>query len=184
MSRDGAERQPLVFATVGTDHHPFDRLISWIDEWYTGHTRDRARCFVQFGTSKPPLGAEGAAYVGYEELQRFLDEAAVVVSHGGPNTIMEVRRRGLRPLVVPRRQSLGEHVDDHQVAFVRRLAAIGDVLGCETAEELGRMLDEAMAAPGQARSAAGGDVVAETVATFAQLVDHLVDRSRTGSDLR
>ena len=25
--------QPLVFVTVGTDHHPFDRLMDWIDRW-------------------------------------------------------------------------------------------------------------------------------------------------------
>ena len=24
---------PLVFVTVGTDHHPFDRLIHWMDRW-------------------------------------------------------------------------------------------------------------------------------------------------------
>ena len=24
---------PLVLVTVGTDHHPFERLIGWIDRW-------------------------------------------------------------------------------------------------------------------------------------------------------
>ena len=24
---------PLVFVSVGTDHHPFDRLIGWVDAW-------------------------------------------------------------------------------------------------------------------------------------------------------
>ena len=29
-----AER--LVFVTVGTDYHPFDRLVDWIDRWVAG----------------------------------------------------------------------------------------------------------------------------------------------------
>ena len=35
---------------------------------------------------------------------------------------MEARAAGLRPIVVPRRSSLGEHVDDHQRAFADFMA--------------------------------------------------------------
>ena len=39
---------PFVFVTVGTDHHPFDRLVQWADEWTT---RTGIACLVQTGTS-------------------------------------------------------------------------------------------------------------------------------------
>ena len=28
-------RLPFTFVTVGTDHHPFDRLVNWVDSWTT-----------------------------------------------------------------------------------------------------------------------------------------------------
>jgi UDP-N-acetylglucosamine transferase subunit ALG13 len=43
--------------------------------------------------------------------------------------------------VVPRRQWLGEHVDDHQVAFSPRLAAEGGVFLAETEADLYALLD-------------------------------------------
>ena len=59
-------------------------------------------------------------------------EAAVVVCHGGPGTIMLAATMGKRPIVVPRRKAAGEHVDDHQHAFTRRIAADGAIILAES----------------------------------------------------
>ena len=46
---DAAPRpRPLVFVTVGSDHHRFDRLVSWVDAWAAGRDVD---CVIQYGTS-------------------------------------------------------------------------------------------------------------------------------------
>src|SRR6185312_1027562 len=49
-----AETRPFVFATVGTDHHPFHRLVRWLDDWYALDGASRTRCLIQTGTSEPP----------------------------------------------------------------------------------------------------------------------------------
>ena len=117
---------PLLLVTVGTDHHPFDRLVGWSGAWLAAHP-GTLRCLMQTGTSAPPdLGAaDWQAYLEFEALQAAMASAAAVVCHGGPGTILGARHMGAVPIVVPRQQRLGEHVDDHQVAFARRRVGRG-----------------------------------------------------------
>jgi UDP-N-acetylglucosamine transferase subunit ALG13 len=116
---------PLVLVVVGTDKHPFDRLVGWMDEWLSSRDDGPLRCLVQHGTSRAPRVAEGRPFVDHEELEQLMAASAVVVTHGGPTTISEARRLGHRPIVVPRRPEAGEHVDGHQVRFAQRLSAAG-----------------------------------------------------------
>jgi hypothetical protein len=52
---------PLVLISVGTDHHPFDRLVTWADGWLATRPEGSVRCVVQSGTSRAPLVAEHRA---------------------------------------------------------------------------------------------------------------------------
>ena len=116
---------PLVFVTVGTDVHPFARIVEWIDRWLAGPGAG-SRVILQHGTSPAPTSVDGMepfVSLPYSDMRRYISEAAVVVCHGGPGTIMEARRLGAEPIVVPRRHDLGEHVDNHQMHFARKLAA-------------------------------------------------------------
>jgi UDP-N-acetylglucosamine transferase subunit ALG13 len=70
-----------------------------------------------------------------------------VVSSGGPSTLLEARRLGHRPIVVPRWTSLGEHVDDHQRAFAGRLHDAGIAVRAETETEFRVALSVALDAP-------------------------------------
>jgi UDP-N-acetylglucosamine transferase subunit ALG13 len=168
---------PLVFVTVGTDHHPFDRLVRWIDDWLAAGGKERARCLVQSGTSKPPLHTEFDQYFGYQQMETFLSEAAAVVCHGGPGTVMMARWAGKRPIVVPRRHDLGEHVDDHQVAFARRIAVEGEIALAEDEAALMACLEEALVGEGtfEVQNEEGRS---EAVAEFGRLVDKLMSSRR------
>jgi UDP-N-acetylglucosamine transferase subunit ALG13 len=172
--------RPVLLVSVGTDHHPFDRLVGWVDAWVAA-APDRADCLVQYGTSRPPAHARGTAYLGHDELAELMRRARVVVCHGGPSTIVEARRHGHRPIVVPRSPELGEHVDDHQQRFTARLADRGLVRLAGTAADLGAAigagLDLARAAPGRPPQPAGsdpGDTVAAAALRFGELVDAML----------
>jgi UDP-N-acetylglucosamine transferase subunit ALG13 len=52
-------------------------------------------------------------------------DAQLVVQHGHTDPVAV--RAGHRPIVVPRREHLGEHVDDHQLQIVTALEDIGIV---------------------------------------------------------
>jgi hypothetical protein len=60
---------------------------------------------------------------------------------------MDARRVGVKPIVVPRRRALNEHVDDHQVLFARRVAEAGYIELVEAEDALRVALDAAIADP-------------------------------------
>lgn len=135
----------LVLALAGTDHHPFERLVRWIDDAALTH-RD-VHFVVQHGSTRAPSVAEGHAFLSHDRLVELLVEASVVVCHGGPGTIMDAREAGHVPLCVPRDPRLGEHVDGHQQRFA---AAVGEAGVVRTISSLGTLqleLGQALLAP-------------------------------------
>jgi UDP-N-acetylglucosamine transferase subunit ALG13 len=115
----------LVVALTGTDHHPFERMVQWVDAAAARH-RD-VRFLIQYGAARPPLVAEGQEFLTHDRLVALLSEATAVVCHGGPGIITEAREAGHVPLCVPRDPHLGEHVDGHQQRFAAVAAGAGVV---------------------------------------------------------
>ncbi len=143
---NGAFQKPLVVVTVGGDHHPFDRLMRWVEDWLADEG-EQVRCLVQHGTARPPEGAEACAYIDHDDLLRAMANARAVVSSGGPTTLSEARLLGHRPIAVPRQSRLGEHVDDHQLIFTSRLHALGLVARVESEADFRTELTAALEAP-------------------------------------
>jgi UDP-N-acetylglucosamine transferase subunit ALG13 len=170
---------PTVFVTVGTDHHPFDRMVEWIEGWLSG--RGAIDCFIQYGDSRRPSIAGGQALISHEEMDRRIASADVIVCHGGPGTIVDCLRSGRKPIVLPRRHALGEHVDDHQRRFARRLESAGYIKVAETADELAALLDLAIEGSDEFVSRPAEDAVAESVRRFAELTDPLLSTTPPAS---
>ena len=139
---------------VGTDHHDFSRVVRWADVWQHDHPGDDV--LVQHGFSPAPCQARGVELVPPTQLVDLVAGADVVVTHGGPGTIMSARHAGHRPLAVPRDPSLGEHVDEHQMRFVTWAAAKGLCQEVLSPEELSKVI-AALGPPGtRSGEAAGG----------------------------
>ncbi|KAB2344035.1 glycosyltransferase [Actinomadura rudentiformis] len=168
--------KPLIFVTVGTDHHRFDRLMDWIDRWL--ETAGDVRCVVQHGPARAPARAECHEFLPHPEMQALFREATVVVCQGGPGSIMESRQAGRLPIVIPRLAALKEVVDDHQVRFSRHVAGIGKIALAESAEELHDHLNKALADPTAYLVEHSVDETAPAIARFTELVDALVATPR------
>ena len=67
--------------------------------------------------------------------------ARVVITHAGVGSVMVALANGKRPVVVPRRKSFGEAVDDHQLQLGRRFSAAGLVTLVEEPDHLGGALE-------------------------------------------
>ena len=172
------DSKPLIFVTVGMDHHPFDRLVRWVDAWLEAGGNERARCLVQSGTATPPRLAEWRDYLTQEDLEFVMRQAAVVVCHGGPGAIMSCRRLSLVPIVVPRRSELREAVDRHQVTFARRTATLGHIRLSETEERFRELLDRALVEPDAFRSSHEPGESDLAVHRFEMAVERLARSSR------
>lgn len=160
--------------TVGTDHHRFDRLIGWVDAWAAEHPD--VSVLAQHGTADPPTYGEAVVMLGYDALVAAMSEADVVVTQGGPATIMDARSVGHRPIVVPRRARLDEVVDDHQVAFARWMADRELVWAAEDEAAVCALIDAALADPSRVRMIPAGAAAPTTVAAFSALAAPLLAR--------
>lgn len=134
-------RRLRVFVTVGMGPWPFDRLVAAVAAVSRDHD-----VFVQTGTSTVVPPCPHAPYLGFEETQRRIAEADVVVTHAG-NTVRLVQRSGRVPIAVAREAGRGEMRNDHQVPYLmsetaagRAVALVGD------RDVLARALVEAVAA--------------------------------------
>lgn len=181
-----------MLALVGTDHHPFDRFVDWIDA--AARARPYLRFVVQHGASRTPRVAQGRVFLPHDELASLVEAAAAVVCHGGPGTIMDARAAGHVPICVPRDPSLGEHVDGHQLRFAELVDSTGvarTVRPTDGPAALGAALEHALAARRLGRAGVPDtDVTDHARAVLAQELDQLIEgwarrtRVRTDPDVR
>lgn len=162
---------PLLVATVGSDHHPFDRLVDWLDTWLESARHPDLRYVCQHATARVPRTGEATRFVDHDALLGLMREASVVVSHGGPGTLLESLRAGRVPVAVPRLARLGEAVDDHQRAFCELLSERHEVVLVESEDALARALALMLAEPDAFRAPPlSWDDLAPTLARFTDLV--------------
>ena len=120
---------------------PWALITTRSTDWSSGSTPGpprirHASVYVQRGTSVRPKTCASDEYVAYDDLIESMTTSTVVVTHGGPATIMAAHAHGRLPVVVPRRPDLGEHVDDHQIRFGHWMANRCQVVLAETEDEL------------------------------------------------
>lgn len=186
VSGVGVVRRELV-VSVGTDGHPFDRLMDWVERLVVAIPDVHA--VVQHGSSRPPQGTAAVPMMSQSAFRDLLQGADVVVLQGGPGGIIDSLSCGRRPLVVPRTATLHEHVDDHQIAFARRLASDGTVLVAESEPEFRAQIERALhdpaalriepyRGPGLATASRVGALVARLVA--GQQGDPVLDMPQCG----
>jgi UDP-N-acetylglucosamine transferase subunit ALG13 len=164
-----------VVVSLGTDHHPFPRLLSWARSWARPEGVD---VLAQTGETPAVEGLECRPYLAPADLDAAMASAVAVVCHGGPGTILQARQVGQVPIVVARRPELGEHVDGHQVRFARWIAQRSNVLLVETEAELHEVLDGAVAAPSSMRLPAEAREHARAAQRVGELVDEVVRSGR------
>ena len=173
-----APASPRIVVTVGTDHHPFDRIVSWTNDWLSRHPDQVADVFVQAGPASVQPACRGSQFLDVTQLDALLDLAEVIVCHGGPGCIADAWARGQVPIVVPRIPELGEIVDEHQIDFCGKLAELGRVWLAQTPAEYASLLEEATRDQARFRSCAPAADVEAAVARFGELVEELVSRPR------
>ena len=107
----------MIFVTVGTQLS-FDRLISAVDEWAAARPADKI--FAQVGPSQQqPRHIEYADFVPPGQANELFSQASLIVSHAGMGSILTALKYQKPILIMPRRASLAEHRNDHQMATAK-----------------------------------------------------------------
>jgi UDP-N-acetylglucosamine transferase subunit ALG13 len=129
----------VIFVTVGTDM-PFNRLVREVDAW--AREAGRQDVFAQIGeTDWHPEHIAWSRFLQPPEFARRFSEADVVVAHAGMGTILSALQWGKPILVMPRRASLGEQRNEHQLATAQRLLELGKINVAMDVAELRSKLD-------------------------------------------
>ncbi|MGB3795948.1 MAG: glycosyltransferase [Alteraurantiacibacter sp.] len=133
----GSTKEDLLFATVGATL-PFPRLVDLVIEAKRSG-RIKERVILQVGDQEGNLpeveGMEIVRSLPFDEVQKTLERARIVVCHGGTGSILTALRAGCAAIVIPRLYSLGEHYDDHQLEITESFEQRGLLRAAGNAEE-------------------------------------------------
>lgn len=127
----------MIFVTVGTHEQPFDRLLKNIDKMVEDKIINE-EVIVQKGyTEYEPKNCKSFKLIGYEEMQKYIEDARIVITHGGPASFIAPLAIGKIPIVVPRQKEYNEHVNNHQLEFAKEVEArMKNIIVANTQEEI------------------------------------------------
>ena len=155
----------MILVTVGMQL-PFPRFVAIMDT-IAGEIGERV--VGQIGTQGEPVThMEALGQMAPDAFEGLMREARVIVSHVGAGTVLTARRLG-KPLVVfPRKASLGEHRNEHQMDTAAHLSDIPGLYVAYSEEELRDLVT-------RPDLAAGGDAVSPQKAELLAFLREVID---------
>lgn len=111
----------MIFVTVGTHEQSFNRLIEYIDKLKQNQIiKEDVIMQIGFSTYIPKYCKWNKIYT-YKQMNEYVRNARIIITHGGPSSFIMPLQIGKIPIVVPRQSKYGEHINDHQLDFVKQV---------------------------------------------------------------
>lgn len=112
----------MIFVTVGTHEQQFNRLIKVMDDLKKSQIiKEKVIIQIGFSTYEPKY-CEWSKLLSYKMMIKYVAEARIVITHGGPASFIMPLQIGKNPVVVPRQFEFNEHVNNHQVEFTKAVS--------------------------------------------------------------
>lgn len=133
----------MIFVTVGTHEQQFNRLIECVDNMKKDGLIDED-VVMQIGYSTyEPKYCKWERLYSYKKMIALVEEARIVITHGGPSSFIMPLQIGKYPIVVPRSKKYDEHVNDHQISFVNQVSErLGTIIVTENVQKLIELIKE------------------------------------------
>lgn len=126
----------MILVTLGTQKQSFTRLLDIIEE-----SNIKDEIIVQAGHTKYfSKKMKILDFISYEELDKLVQKADIIITHGGTGSIVGPLKKGKKVIAVPRLSKYGEHVDDHQSQIVDAFAESGYILKLDENDNLSKLL--------------------------------------------
>jgi UDP-N-acetylglucosamine transferase subunit ALG13 len=134
----------LILVTVGTQL-PFPRLIEALDDLAPQLGQP---VIAQTGVYDRPLRhIEHHVSIDPQSFDKLFAQASVVVAHAGMGTVLSAKKHRKPLIIFPRRASLNEHRNDHQMATAAQLASHPGIHVAYDKAELAALLMQTDLAP-------------------------------------
>ena len=109
----------MIFVTVGTHYHGFERLVKKMDEIAAKIDEE---VIMQIGYADyEPKNARWFKFLNYDEITTFYRKANLIVSHAGAGTLLDILNLDKPCIIVPRLKKYGEISDDRQIELAKAL---------------------------------------------------------------
>ena len=127
----------MIFVTVGTHEQQFNRLIKYID-FLKRDNYINEEIIIQTGFSTYiPQYCIWNKMFQYKDILKKIEDARIVITHGGPSSFIMPLQAGKIPIVVPRQKQFNEHVNNHQLDFSKIVAERqGNIIVVENINDL------------------------------------------------
>lgn len=131
----------------GTQDKQFDRLIIEIERLIeSGIIKEKVVAQVGVSKYRPKLDSDKIQvkdFTSPEEMKYFMENADLVITHGGVATIIEALNNGKKIIAVPRLKKYKEHVNDHQLQIIESFNQKGYIIGTNGVEDIQEALNKA-----------------------------------------
>lgn len=127
----------MIFATVGTQL-PFPRMFESLEA-----ISGTMSCEIIAQTADPSQQLSGITtrdFLTPDEYGEYFSNARAVVSHAGIGTVLMAISLKKPLIIMPRRVSLGEHRNDHQMATAKALSGRRGIYIVHTTDEMQEVL--------------------------------------------
>lgn len=130
----------LIFVTLGTQDKPFSRLLEAVEKAISdGFINEEV--VVQAGFTKYKSDKMKIFdLIGQEEFSAFMNQADLLITHGGVGSIITGLNLGKKVIAAPRLAQYGEHVNDHQLQIIKSFEQKKYILPLYKFEELRTVL--------------------------------------------
>lgn len=135
-----------VLVTVGTVM-PFDRMVRGVENLIAQGVINQDVA-AQIGESTAKFnGMESFTSCPFEELNTRMNNADVVICHGGSGSILGALKAGAHVVAMARLHKFGEHYDDHQKDITKAFADMNLISVAQDENDIARAIDEAKSRP-------------------------------------
>ena len=117
----------MILVTLGTQKQQFNRLLEKIEE-----SKIKDKIIVQAGYTKFKSNKmEMFDFIPYEEMNKLIDDADLIITHGGTGSILMPLSKSKKVIACARLSKYGEHVDNHQTEIVDLFDSKGYIIKIE-----------------------------------------------------
>ncbi len=132
----------MILVLLGTQHNEFTRLLQEIENCIKlGIINEKV--VVQAGVTKfESSNMEIFDMISKEELEKYVEEADLIITHGGVGSIIMALNKNKKVIAVPRLHEYNEHVNDHQRQIVKVFNEKKYIIGIQNVEDLSEALKQ------------------------------------------
>lgn len=131
-----------IFITLGSQKFQFNRLLKAVDDLCEKGIIESQDVFAQIGYSDYlPQKFNYKKFLDRDEFSKEMDNAQIVITHGGTGAIIGAVKKGKKVIAVPRLAKYGEHVDDHQLQLIEQFNELNLICACQDVSKLENALD-------------------------------------------